>query len=102
MSSEDTERPGGSGEEDLGPDEVDVRDALRRVMREPAGRKPAAQLLSGVHRKIREQSEGRYFADGWSTHSSPRATFLVTSLLMLLVVLLAWLLLAPYGIEIVW
>ncbi len=80
-------------------DDVDVRDLLRSALAEPQRRKPTAKVVQGVQRRIREGSKGKYFGDGWSTTPHPKATFLVTSALMLLIVVLAWLLLAPYGIH---
>ncbi|MBI4701482.1 MAG: hypothetical protein HY744_10040 [Deltaproteobacteria bacterium] len=80
-------------------DAVDVKDLLRRALRPPA--RPAASILRGVQRRIRQESGGRFFADGWSTATAPRATFLVTALVMLAVVALAWLWLVPIALEVV-
>jgi len=80
-------------------DEVDVRDLLRRALDPPrAAKRP--DILRGVQRRIRVESRGKFFADGWSTAIAPRATFLVTSLVMVLVTLLVWLLLSPSSIEV--
>ncbi len=80
-------------------DDVDVRDLLRSALAAPAERKPTSKVVQGVQRRIREASKGKYFGDGWSTNPYPKATFLVTGLIMLLIVVLAWLLLAPYGVH---
>ncbi len=80
-------------------DAVDVKDLLRKALAPPTdGKEP--NISERVQRRIRERSEGRFFATRWSTSSAPAATFLVTSLLMLLVALLAWLFLSPTGVEI--
>ena len=57
---------------------------------------PQVSVLRGVQSKIRQRSRGKYFADGWSTtRQPPVATFLVTSLVMLAVMLFVYLVLSP-------
>ena len=91
------ERDGqGAAESDM--DAVDVRDLLREALREPK-RRASKNIAAGVQQRIRQRSGGRFFADGWSTTREPRALYLVTSLLMLLVVVLAWFLLTPLGFK---
>jgi hypothetical protein len=90
----DDERP-----EDVELDEVDVRDLLRKALDPPAASTPP-DILQGVQQRIRDRSQGKFFGDGWSTSLAPRATFLVTSLLMLLVTLVVWLLLGPVDIHV--
>lgn len=83
-------------------DEVDVKDLLRRALAPvPRGKGPEPDILRGVQRRIREQSQGKFFADGWSTTPWPRATFLVTSIVMLLVSVALWLALSPVGVHVV-
>ena len=84
-------------ERELELDDVDVRDLLRSALSTPPPKGDA--IAEGVRRRIRERTRGRYFADGWSTSSAPKATFLITSILMLIVLVLAWLLLTPRGLE---
>ncbi len=88
------------GEQDLGLDEIDVRDALRKALA-PPGKREQSDVLTGVQQRIRERSAGKFYANGWTTSTSPRATFLVTSVVMLVVVVLAWLLLSPSDFRIV-
>jgi hypothetical protein len=76
-------------------DDVDVRDLLRRALDDGGGPSRHKAISKGVQRRLREQSRGRYFADGWSTSQSPRGIYLVTTVLMLLVIVLAFILLAP-------
>jgi hypothetical protein len=79
-----------------GLDEVDIRDLLRSAMAPPPGA-VAPDLLRGVQRKIRRRSRGKFYGDGWSTASSPRSTYLVTSILMLALIALVFLVLIPWG-----
>ena len=94
----DDEFDSGGGDDDEGVelDDVDVKDLLRAAMEAPVS--SGRRIADGVHRKIYEASGGRFFADGWSTTQAPRATYIVTSVLMLLVIALAWLLLSPWGL----
>lgn len=81
-------------------DDVDVKEYLRSALEPPSTGK-VKDVTREVQKKIREASDGHFYGDGWSTATAPRATFLVTSVLILIVVVLAWLLLAPTGIELV-
>jgi nitric oxide reductase large subunit len=57
-------------------------------------------LTRGFQRKIRVRSGGKFYTDGWSTAKHPpRSTYLVTSLLMLVVLLVIYALLAPLAGE---
>jgi hypothetical protein len=93
---DDSKTGGGDDDGDGELDDVDVKDLLRVALEPPKGQE--VRIAEGVHRKIYKASGGRYFADGWSTTPAPRATYLVTSVLMLLVIVLAWLLLSPWGL----
>lgn len=66
-------------------DDVDLKDALRGALRPPPGA-VAPSLLRGVQKKLRVRSRGKFYGDGWSTAQSPRSTYLITSLLMLLLI----------------
>lgn len=77
-------------------DEVEVRELLRRALRPPAG-SVAPSLLSGVQKKLRTRSKGKFYGDGWSTARSPRSTYLVTSALMLVLLAFVFLILLPWG-----
>jgi hypothetical protein len=79
-----------------GLDEVDVRELLRSALAPPKGA-VAPELLRGVQRKIRTRSRGKFYGDGWSTARSPRSTYLVTSLLMLILIALVYFILVPWG-----
>jgi hypothetical protein len=79
-------------------DPVDVRDLLRRALEPPRDERPPT-VLPAVQQRIRVASKGRFFADGWSTSSAPRATYLVTAIVMLLVTVVLWLLLRPQELE---
>jgi hypothetical protein len=65
-----------------------VRGALR-VSDEPP------DVLAGFQKKVRERSDGKFYADGWSTARHPPVnTYLVTGLMMLLALLVIYGLLA--------
>ncbi|MDC0749795.1 hypothetical protein [Polyangium mundeleinium] len=84
-------------DEDEAPlDEVEVRELLRRALRPPPGA-VAPSLLGGVQKKLRTRSRGKFYGDGWSTSRSPRSTYLVTSVLMLVLVAFVFLVLVPWG-----
>lgn len=79
-------------------DEVDVRDLLRAALEPPPPRpKDDAVLLKGVQRRLRQRSKGKFYADGWSTSRSPRSTYLVTSIFMLLLIAFVFLVLIPWS-----
>jgi hypothetical protein len=77
-------------------DEVDVRDLLRSALAPPPGA-VAPDLLHGVQRKLRRRSRGKFYGDGWSTAHAPRSTYLVTSLVMLVLIAFVFLVLIPWG-----
>jgi len=77
-------------------DEVDLKDALRGALRPPPG-SVAPNLLRGVQKKLRVRSRGKFYGDGWSTTESPKTTYLITTLIMLVLVALLFLVLVPWG-----
>jgi len=85
---------GDEGEQIL--DEVDVRELLRSALA-PQRTGPPPELLRGVQKRIRQRSRGKFYGDGWSTTRSPRSTYMVTSLLMLLLMALVFFVLVPWG-----
>ena len=78
-------------------DEVDVRELLRSALEPPNEPKIPPSILRGVQRKLRARSRGKFYGDGWSTSASPRSTYLVTSLLMLILIALVFFVLIPWG-----
>ena len=76
-------------------DDVDVRDLLRGALRPPAG-SVAPALLGGVQKKLRMRSRGKFYGDGWSTAEAPKSTYLVTSALMLVLIIMLAILLVPW------
>jgi hypothetical protein len=93
----DEERASNRDDEDAeGLDEVDVRELLRSALAPPKGA-VAPELLQGVQRRIRTRSRGKFYGDGWSTATSPRSTYLVTSLLMLVLIGFVFFVLVPWG-----
>ena len=77
-------------------DDVDLKDALRGALRPPPGA-VAPSLLRGVQKKLRVRSRGKFYGDGWSNSSSPRSTYLITSAVMLVLVLIVGLVLLPWS-----
>ncbi len=88
------------GERDSRDDEA-MRALLRRAsavdVGSPSGA-PSPNLLRGVQRKIRRRSQGKFFADGWSTGRA-RTSYALVATVMLLVVAVAYFALGPIGIT---
>jgi hypothetical protein len=78
---------------ELAQGEHSVRSLLKRGHVLPV--KGEVDLLGGVQRKIRQRSRGRYFADGWSTGRAATSTYVVTALLMLGILAIAYFVLIP-------
>lgn len=94
-SSDDPPQSEDPGDDGL-VDEVDLKDALRGALRPPPG-SVAPSLLRGVQRKLRVRSRGKFYGDGWSTSHSPRSTYLISSILMLLLVAFVFFALVPWS-----
>ena len=85
-------------EEDDLPDSGRFKALLRRAVEAPPP-PPKVDLLSGVQQRLRDRSQGKFFADGWSTREeNPRFTYLITAIVMLTLVLLAYFSLVPSGV----
>ena len=84
------ERDSKPGPEDA--DQESVRSILRRAK---LRRTPEVDLLPGVQRRIRERSRGRFYGDGWSRRGSATSTYVVTSLLMLVILVIVYFVLVP-------
>ena len=75
------------------PEDDRLRTALRGALR---GEGEAPDVLAGFQKKVRERSQGKFYADGWSTARHPPVnTYLVTGILMLLALGVIYALLAP-------
>jgi hypothetical protein len=76
--------------------EESTQESVRSILRRAKIRRPPeVDLLTGVQRRIRERSRGRFYGDGWSRRSSPTSTYVVTSLLMLVILSLVYFVLLP-------
>lgn len=74
-------------------DEDRLRMALRGALRQDG---MAPDVLAGFQKKVRQRSDGKFYAEGWSTSRHPPInTYFVTSLLMLLALAVIYALLAP-------
>ena len=98
-SDRDEEAAAGDDEGNGHLDDVDVRELLRSALQPPPAAKGGLppNILRGVQTKLRARSRGKFYGDGWSTSKSPRATYLITSVLMLLLIALVFLVLIPWG-----
>ena len=98
LADEDAKKDVAASEDDTDTplDEVDMRDVLRKALRPPPGA-VAPELLEGVQKKLRTRSRGKFYGDGWSTARSPRSTYLVTSVIMLVLIGFVFLILLPWG-----
>jgi hypothetical protein len=96
MTDKDDSRPPEPPIESEESTQESVRSILRRAQIQ---RPPEVDLLTGVQRRIRERSRGRFYADGWSRRTSPTSTYIVTSLLMLIILSLVYFVLLP-GIRV--
>ena len=57
-------------------------------------------LVAGFQKKLRKRSGGKFYADGWSTSKEPPImTYLITSILMLVMVFAAYAVLRPLAGE---
>lgn len=70
---------------------------VRKLLKGALGEGPSSvDVLAGVQKKLRERSGGKFYTDEWSTAKQPPTmTFLVTSALMLVVIVIAYAVLAP-------
>jgi len=75
-----------------------VRDLLRRSLAVEALAKQPPHLLTGVQRRIRKRSRGRFFADGWSTSQS-RTSYILAGLVTLMMAALAYFALGPWDVR---
>lgn len=73
-------------------DALDVRALLRKAA---AKDEPPRDLLHGVQRRIRHRSRGKFYGDGWSRTTGPSSTYLVTSLLMLVILAILYFAMVP-------
>ena len=82
-------------DEGQGPDSDQLRDLLRRASA-TAPPPPKRDVLAGVQSRLRTRSEGKFYADGWSTReANPRGTYLITAAVMLLLLVVAYWALVP-------
>jgi hypothetical protein len=56
----------------------------------------SVDVLHGVQQRLRERSRGKFYRDGWSTvRHPPFATYFITSLMMLAVMVIIYAILTP-------
>ena len=71
---------------------------LKRSLAQKDAPPPGDDFLRGVQKRIRTRSKGKFYADGWST-SSPRVSYMLIALVMLIIVALAYFVLGPTGVA---
>jgi hypothetical protein len=79
-------------------EDVAIQSLLRKSMVE-RGPVVVPDLVTGVQKKLRKRSRGKFYADGWSTATS-RTSYVLVAVAMLVVVALAYLVLGPTGISV--
>ena len=70
--------------------------AISETTTPPAGA-VAPNLLKGVQRKLRVRSRGKFYGDGWSTAESPKTTYLITAIIMLVLIAVLFFALVPWS-----
>jgi hypothetical protein len=75
-------------------DDDSMRDLLRSAL--SVERTPPPDMLAGVQRRIRQRSRGKFYRDRWAVEKHPPInTYLVTAVLMLVILFVAYALLRP-------
>lgn len=83
------------------PDSARFRELLRSAAALPPP-PPKKDVLRSVQREIRSRSQGKFYADGWSTREdNPRGTYLITAAVMLVLLAAVYWALVPGGIGVV-
>lgn len=80
----------------VGPDADDA--SMRNLLRSALSVEgtPTPDVLPGVQRRIRQRSRGKFYRDRWAVETHPPInTYLITALLMLAILLVAYALLRP-------
>ena len=89
--------PNGPADEREQDDGQHIRSLVRRAA---SADETPVDLVAGFQSKLRTRSGGKFYADGWSTAKQPPImTYLITSLIMLVVVLTAYVVLRPLSGE---
>jgi hypothetical protein len=84
-------------------DERDSRDNLaiaglvKRSLDAPSAAKETPDILTGVQRKLRQRSRGKFYGDGWST-ANTRMSYVLVALVMLAVIAVAYFALGPVDV----
>jgi hypothetical protein len=68
---------------------------IRTILRASGPRIHAPSLLGGVQQRIQKRSRGRFYGDGWSRSRAATSTYVITSLLMVGIFVLAYFVLLP-------
>jgi hypothetical protein len=79
---------------DSAPDSGQMRALLRHALRRESEPLPSSSILTGVQRKIRKRSRGKFYGDGWSTSQS-RLSYTIVAITMLILLALTYLSMIP-------
>jgi hypothetical protein len=85
---------------DDAPDSLQMRALLKRSLvtpEEPSPQKESA-ILTGVQKKLRKRSRGKFYGDGWSTTQS-RLGYSLVAMVMLVVLALSYFYMMPSGVS---
>lgn len=95
--SERESNPSLNPKESLDKSDDEIRSLVKRAA---ASEREPVDLVAGFQRKLRKRSGGKFYADGWSTSKQPPImTYLITSLIMLIVVAAVYVVLRPFAGE---
>lgn len=75
-------------------EDAELRALLRRALSQDDPT-PPRDLLRGVQQRIHRRSRGKFYRDGWSRTTGPSSVYLVTSLLMLALLVVLYVVLVP-------
>lgn len=75
-------------------DDPELRALLRRALTKDEPQ-PPRDLLRGVQQRIFRRSRGKFYRDGWSRATGPASVYVVTSLLMLAILAMLYVVLVP-------
>ena len=79
-------------------DDAEVRDLVRRALSPEALTRDVPDLLSGVQKRIRKRSKGKFYGDGWSTGQA-RMGYVLVAIATLLMVAMAYYALGPMDVR---
>jgi hypothetical protein len=80
------------------PADAEDDEAMRALLKRSLHLAEKPDLLGAVQRKLRQRSQGKFYADGWSTSTS-RVNYLLVALLILALLVAAYVALGPVSVT---